>query len=127
MTDVDKYLKENNLLLFGWNPFYHGILSDEDRKMPMQWYGDNFHFFCKHVDLLGTPLEITPMYSNPFQESDWISAFIHDLFSFMFEWKEYVWKHLNGYQGLDGITFKFDDRMDININIEKLPDNILGM
>lgn len=128
MTDVDKYLKENNLLLWGWNPFYTGILTDEERKMPMQWYGENFHFFCKHVDLLGTPLEITPMYSNPFMEKSWRDALFHDLMSFMFTWQRDVYKHLNGYSGLHGITFELDDRIKkFDIEIEPLPDNIWGM
>ena len=63
MTDVEKYLKDNDLLLFGWNPFFKGILSDEDRKMPIQKYCENFRFFCKHTDLLGAPIEITPLFS----------------------------------------------------------------
>ena len=127
MTDVEKYLKDNNLLLFGWNPFFKGILSDEERKMPIQKYGENFKFFCKHTDLLGAPIEISPLYSTPFGETSWTSALIHDLFSFMFDWREYVWEHLNGYQGIQGIKFEFDERMKINIDVEKLPDNIWGM
>ena len=88
MTDVEKYLKDNNLLLFGWNPFFKGILSDEDRKLPIQKYCDNFRFLCKHADLLGAPIEITPLFSTPFMENDWKDALFHDLMEFMFGYLE---------------------------------------
>ena len=127
MTNVEKYLKDNNLLLLGWNPFYKGIFSDDERKMPIQRWCENFKFFCKHADLLDSPIEITPLFSTPFMEKDWTSAFIHDLMEFMIDWHRYVYSHLNGYSGLHGITFEFDERMKINIDVEKLPDNIFGM
>ena len=127
MTDVNKYLQENNLLLFGWNPFYKGILTDEERKMPIQKYGENFLFFCKHTDLLGSPLEIIPLYSNPFMEKDWKDALLHDFMNFMIDWYRDVWPHLNGYSGISDITYEFDERMKLNIEVEKLPDNIWNM
>ena len=128
MTDVEKYLKDNDLLLFGWNPFFKGILSDEDRKMPIQKYCENFKFFCKHTDLLGAPIEITPLFSTPFMEKNWKDALLHDLMEFMFDWYRNVYVHLNGYSGIHGITYEFDERIKkFDIEVEKLPDNIWGM
>lgn len=128
MTDIEKYLKDNNLKLFGWNPFFKGILSDEERKLPIMKWGENFVFFCKHTDLLGAPLEITPIYSKPFGEKDWQTALFHDIMSFTFDWYRHVWSHLNGYSGMRGITYELDDRIKkFEIDIEPLPENIWGM
>ena len=56
MTNIEEYMKDKEF--FKWNPFLKGYVSNEERKLPIQWSDINFHFFCKHADLLGAPLEI---------------------------------------------------------------------
>ena len=49
MTNIEDYMKDKEF--FKWNPFLKGYIYDEERKKPIQWSNDNFHFFCKHADL----------------------------------------------------------------------------
>jgi hypothetical protein len=121
MTNIEQYLKENHTPLFGWNPFFKGYLSNKDRKLPIQKYCENFRFFCKHADLIGAPIEITPLFEDhPFMSPNWETALMHDIMEFMFEWREYVWSHLNGYSGFDKVRFEFDPSITINIDVKSL-------
>jgi hypothetical protein len=110
MTNIDEYMKGKEF--FKWNPFFKGYVSDEERKMPIQWSNTDFHFFCKHADLLGAPLEIRVLSNYKF--TDYRTKFMRSFMEFLFEWKNDVWAHLNGYSGLDGVNFEFDKNIDIN-------------
>lgn len=86
--------------------------------MPILKYGYHFKFFCKHTDLLGEPVEITPIIDKPWNASTWEESLLKDLMMFMFDWRVYVWEHLNGYSGLDLVKFEFDPSLKININVD---------
>ena len=44
MTNIEEYMKGKEF--FKWNPFLKGYVSNEERKMPIQWSDINFHFFA---------------------------------------------------------------------------------
>lgn len=114
MTNLNDYNRSD---FFTSNIFDHKILSDEERKMPYKWQGENFMFFCKHADLLGAPVEVRATSTYPFMESSWLAAYQHDLMNFITDWKDNVWKRLNGYSGMSGIKFEFDENISVDFNV----------
>ena len=112
MTNIEDYMKDKEF--FKWNPFLKSYIYDEERKKPIQWSNDNFHFFCKHADLLGAPLEVR-LISND-KSIDYRKEFMCAFMQFVFEWKSEVWRHLNGFQGIDCIDFEFSDNIKFEFN-----------
>ena len=112
MTNIEDYMKDKEF--FKWNPFLKGYIYDEERKKPIQWSNDNFHFFCKHADLSGAPLEVR-LISN-YKFIDYRKEFMRAFMQFVFEWKSEVWRHLNGFLGIDCIDFEFSDNIKFEFN-----------
>jgi hypothetical protein len=111
MTNIEEYMKGKEF--FRWNPFTKELLSDEERKKPIKWSNIDFVFFCKHADLLGAPLEIRLI--SDYKYTDYRKEFMRSFMQFVFEWKEYVYSHLNGFCGIDCIEFEFDGNIDIKL------------
>ena len=112
MTNIEEYMKDKEF--FKLNPFLKGYISNEDCKKPIQWSNIDFHFFCKHADLLGAPLEVR-LISN-YKFTDYRKEFMRAFMQFVFEWKDEVWSHLNGYSGLDCVEFEFGDNIKFEFN-----------
>ena len=112
MTNIEEYMKGKEF--FKWNPFLKGYMSNEERKMPIQWSNIHFHFFCKHADLLGAPLEVRVISNYKFR--DYRIVFMRAFMQFVFEWKNEVCDHLNGYSGIDCIMFEFDENIKFEFN-----------
>ena len=57
MTNITEYMVGKEF--FKWDAFAKEYLTNEERKMPIRYYGEYFNFFCKSADLLDGPVEIT--------------------------------------------------------------------
>lgn len=105
MTDITEYMIGKEF--FKWDVFAKEYLTNDERKMPIRYYGEYFNFFCKSADLLDDPVEITCSHPD-YKFVDYTQAFMRDMMNFNFEWFSYVHKRLNGWSGIDCIKFEFD-------------------
>ena len=101
MTDITK---KN---FFKWDPFAKEFLTNEEKKMPIIYYGEHFNFFCKSADLLDGPVKITCRHPD-YKFVDYTEVFMRDMMAFNFDWFSYVHKRLNCFQGVDCIKFELD-------------------
>jgi hypothetical protein len=118
MTNVAEYTKEHSF--FHSNIFDHKMLTDEERKMPYQFHGENFWFFCKHTDLLDAPVEVrltSEISTSPFLENSWEDAYLHDFMNFITDWKTNIWPRLSGYVGFFAVKFEFDSNITFNLGV----------
>ena len=118
MTNVAEYTKEHPF--FHDNIFDHKMLTDEERKMPYQFHGENFWFFCKHTDLLDAPVEVrltNEISTSPFLENSWEDAYLHDFMNFITDWKTNIWPRLSGYVGFFAVKFEFDSNITFNLGV----------
>ena len=107
---------------FRSNPFIKGYLTDEERKMPFRWYGENFVFFSRTADL-SAGLEIyrdeNKIYPDVYYKT-WENAFLHDLILFGMWWKTNVHEHLNGFNGWDCVKIEIDENIGFKLDIKDL-------
>lgn len=78
-----------------------GMLSDEDRKAPLE-RGLN-HFTFKTCLDLSCGIDVIP-YGNPNEVS--IDQYSQDVATFMAFWTQFVSKDLNGFSGFNYVEFR---------------------
>ena len=121
MTEnIDNYFADGKG--FRCNPFQKGYLTDEERKKPFRWYGENFVFFSKTVDL-SAGLEIYRDKDKKYPDiyyKTWEGAFLHDLIYFGMWWRTNILDHLNGFNGWDCVDIELDKNLGFQLNIKDL-------
>jgi len=119
--EFDHYFDNGNG--FNSNPFRKGYLTDEERKEPFRYYGENFVFFSETADL-SKGLKI---YRNDYRiypdvyYKTWEIAFIHDMIQFSIWWSNNIHKYLNGFNGLDTVKIDIDESLELKFNGLKIP------
>lgn len=121
MTEnIDSYFENGQG--FRSNPFRKGYLTDEERKQPFRWFGENFVFFAKHADLSDTGVEIyrNENYSYPYGPSSctWENSLIRDCIQFGIWWRSNVHKFLNGFNGFDTVKIEIDPALNMKLDIK---------
>ena len=119
MTDnIDRYFENGKG--FNASPFRKGYLTDEERKQPFRWFGDNFVFFAKNADLYsGLEIYRNVNYSYPeIHTKTWESALLRDCMMFGMWWRENVHSHLNGFCGFDCIKVELDPALNMKLDIK---------
>jgi len=115
--NIDSYFEDGKG--FRSNPFRKGYLTDEERKEPFRWFGENFVFFAKHADLSETGVEIyrNENYSYPYGPSPctWENALLRDCMQFGIWWSNNVHKYLNGFSGFDTVKIEIDPSLHMKI------------
>jgi hypothetical protein len=119
MTEnIDSYFENGRG--FRSNPFRKGYLTDEERKEPFRWFGENFVFFAKHADLSETGVEIyrNENYSYPCHcTSTWETVLLRDCMIFGIWWRSNVHKFLNGFNGFDTVKIEIDPKLNMKLEI----------
>ena len=118
MTEnIDSYFEDDKG--FRSNPFRKGYLTDEERKEPFKWFGDNFVFFAKRADLYdGIEIYRNVNYSHhDYHVNSWEAALLRDCIMFGCWWKNNVHKFLNGFSGLDTIPVEIDPALNMKLDI----------
>ena len=83
-----------------------GLLTDEDRKEPLERGCDYFTF--KTCLDLSKPVQVIPYgYEEGKVKEMSAQSYSRDLSSFMFFWTHFVAKDLNGFQGFHSVKFEF--------------------
>lgn len=80
----------------------YGMLTDEDRKQPLE-HGCSYFTFKTCIDL-SKPVKVIPFGSGGKMPIDWYSQ---DLASFICWWTHFVQKDLNGFSGFSHVKFEF--------------------
>ena len=116
--NIDSYFENGKG--FHSNPFRKGYLTDEERKEPFRWFGDNFVFFAKNADLYsGLEIYRNVNYSYPeIHAKTWESALLRDCMMFGMWWRENIHKHLNGFCGFDCIKVELDPALNMKLDIK---------
>ena len=101
-------------------PFRKGYLTDEERKQPFRWFGNNFIFFSKTVDLsAGIEIYRNQNYSMPMEHPfTWENNLLRDCMQFGIWWTRCVLEHLNGFAGFDTINIEIDPSLNIQLEIK---------
>ena len=119
MTEnIDSYFEDGKG--FRSNPFRKGYLTDEERKEPFRWFGDNFVFFAKNADLYsGLEIYRNVNYSYPeIHAKTWESALLRDCMMFGMWWRENVHKYLNVFNGFDTVKIEIDPALNMKLDIK---------
>jgi hypothetical protein len=77
-----------------------GMLSDEDRKQPLERAGMRFKFKT-NIDL-SVPIEVTPI--GNYKECS-LHHYSQDIANFISWWTDNVSHHLNGFSGFHQVKF----------------------
>jgi hypothetical protein len=78
-----------------------GLLSDEDRKEPLEHVG-HYVNFQTNLDLT-QPVKVTPWGNT---DKITVNQYSQDLASFMVLWKHFVMEDLNGFPGFSHVKFE---------------------
>lgn len=78
-----------------------GLLTDEDRKEPLQ-HGCNYFTFETCLDL-SQPVKVIP-YGDPTEVS--LQNYTRDVANFICWWTHFVHKDLNGFSGFSHVKFE---------------------
>ena len=117
--NIDSYFENDKG--FRSNPFRKGYLTDEERKEPFRWFGENFVFFAKNADLYsGIEIYRNKNYSYPDGPSPrtWENSLIRDCMMFGIWWRENVHKFLNGFSGFDTVKIEIDPELNMKLDIK---------
>jgi hypothetical protein len=116
--NIDSYFEDGKG--YHSNPFRKGYLTDEERKQPFRWFGENFVFFAKNADLYsGIEIYANPNYTYPCPKSPaWNEALIRDCITFGLWWRMNVHQYLNGFSGLDNVKVEIDPKLNMNLDIK---------
>ena len=115
--NIDSYFENGNG--FHSNPFRNGYLTDEERKEPFRWYGENFIFFAKCADLSkGVEIYRDVNISYPdYRAKTFECALIRDCMMFGIWWRDNVHRYLNGFSGFDTVRVEIDPSLNMKIDV----------
>ena len=85
-----------------------GLLTDEDRKAPLE-HGCN-HFTFKSCLDLSKGVDVIP-YGNPNKVS--VDHYSQDVASFIAWWTNFVMKDLNGFSGFSHVKFRLHGEFEL--------------
>jgi glyoxylase-like metal-dependent hydrolase (beta-lactamase superfamily II) len=97
-------------------------LTDEERKEPFRWYGENFIFFAQCADLSkGVEIYRNVDISYPdYHVKTFECALIRDCMMFGIWWRDNVHKYLNGFSGFDTVRVEIDPSLNMKIDVLKV-------
>lgn len=116
--NIDSYFENGKG--FRSNSFRRGYLTDEERKEPFRWFGENFVFFAKCVDLSkGIEIYRNPNFFHPeYHAKTWESSLLRDCMYFGIWWRDNVHKYLNGFSGIDCVSVEIDPSLGMKLDIK---------